>query len=128
MGTLVIKPVSKTIARDLIVQHHYSHKWLATFGIHNFGIFREGEEKQEQCLGVASYGYMKTPEAHVIESSVPAFPLPSPCQACAPCKPRLCHPPAAAAFLVKQASLPSFPCKSSLMPLAALQCLPKKKV
>ncbi len=71
MGTLVIKPVSKTIARDLIVEHHYSHKWLATFGIHNFGIFRDGEENDEQCLGVASYGYMKTPKAHVIESSVP---------------------------------------------------------
>ncbi len=71
MGTLVIKPVSKMTARELIVQHHYSHKWLASFGIHNYGIFRDQEEDEAQCLGVASYGYMKTPKAHVIESSVP---------------------------------------------------------
>lgn len=42
MGVLVIRPVPKDVARELIVKGHYSHKWLASFGIHNFGIFREG--------------------------------------------------------------------------------------
>ena len=53
MGVLVIRPVSKDVARELIIKGHYSHKWLATFGIHNFGIFREGAEADEDCLGVA---------------------------------------------------------------------------
>lgn len=70
MGTLVIRLVSKDVARDLVVRGHYSHKWLASFGIHNFGIFREGAETDGDCLGVASFGYMKTPKARVIESSV----------------------------------------------------------
>lgn len=70
MGTLVIRLVPKDVARDLVVRGHYSHKWLASFGIHNFGIFREGAETDGDCLGVASFGYMKTPKAHVIESSV----------------------------------------------------------
>lgn len=70
MGTLVIRLVPKDVARDLVVRGHYSHKWLASFGIHNFGIFREGAETDGDCLGVASFGYMKTPKARVIESSV----------------------------------------------------------
>lgn len=71
MGVLIIRPVNKELARQLIVAGHYSHKWLASFGIHNFGIFREGAEADEACLGVASFGYMKTPRARVCESSVP---------------------------------------------------------
>lgn len=64
MGTLVIKAVSKPKARELIIAHHYSHKWNnASFGVHNFGIFREGAEEEDDCLGVASYGYMKMPKA-----------------------------------------------------------------
>lgn len=71
MGVLVIRPVPKDVARELVIKGHYSHKWLASFGIHNFGIFREGSEADEDCLGVASFGYMKTPRARVCESSVP---------------------------------------------------------
>jgi len=57
-GSLLIKPVSKQIAKELIVNNHYSHKWNdAGFGVHNFGIFRV--EDEDTCLGVASYGYMK---------------------------------------------------------------------
>jgi len=54
MGVLVIRPVPKDVARELVIKGHYSHKWLASFGIHNFGIFREGAEADEECLGVAS--------------------------------------------------------------------------
>ena len=71
MGVLVIRPVPKDVARELVIKGHYSHKWLASFGIHNFGIFREGAEADEECLGVASFGYMKSPRARVCESSVP---------------------------------------------------------
>ena len=71
MGVLVIRPVPKEVARELVIKGHYSHKWLASFGIHNFGIFREGAEADEDCLGVASFGYMKTLRARVCESSVP---------------------------------------------------------
>ena len=71
MGVLVIRPVPKEVARELIVRGHYSHKWLASFGIHNFGIFREGAEADEECLGVASFGYMKSPRARVCVCSLP---------------------------------------------------------
>ena len=70
MGTLVIRVVPKAVARDLIVRGHYSHKWLASFGLYNFGIFREGSETDEDCLGVASFGYMKMPKARVVISTV----------------------------------------------------------
>lgn len=60
LGSLVIKPISKAKAKDLIIKNHYSHKWNnAGFGLYNFGIFREGKELETQCLGVAVYGYMK---------------------------------------------------------------------
>lgn len=70
MGTLVMRLVPKAVARDLIVRGHYSHKWLASFGLYNFGIFREGAETDEDCLGVASFGYMKMPRARVVISTV----------------------------------------------------------
>lgn len=62
MGTLVIKPVAKELARDMIVKNHYSHKWVSNFGKYNFGVFRAGQDK---CLGVASFGYMKNPQAKI---------------------------------------------------------------
>ncbi len=71
MGVLVIRRIPKELARDLIIKGHYSHKWLAAFGLYNYGIFRAGEESDAQCLGVAAYGYMKNPRARVFESAVP---------------------------------------------------------
>lgn len=66
MGILIIKPISKPTARELIIRNHYSHKWNnAGFGLYNFGIFKENREDETQCLGVASYGYMKMPKAKV---------------------------------------------------------------
>lgn len=63
MGELVIKQVSKELAREMIIKNHYSHKWNAGgFGKYNFGVFRKGEER---CLGVAVYGYMKNPNARI---------------------------------------------------------------
>lgn len=41
MGMLIIRPVSKTLAKDLIIRNHYSHKWNTPFGLYNFGIFKE---------------------------------------------------------------------------------------
>lgn len=48
---LIIAPVSKQVARDMIVANHYSHKWGSTFGLENFGVFRDN-----RLLGVAVYG------------------------------------------------------------------------
>lgn len=55
LGTLVIRPVEKQLAKSMIVENHYSHKWNESFGIINFGIFRENSDK---CLGVAVFGRM----------------------------------------------------------------------
>lgn len=58
LGTLLIKPVSKEFAREMIIEHHYSHKWNnGDFGAYNFGIYRT--EDTDNCLGVAVYGYVK---------------------------------------------------------------------
>ncbi|WP_455592941.1 Mom family adenine methylcarbamoylation protein [Bacteroides sp.] len=63
MGELVIKQVSKELAREMIIKNHYSHKWNnGGFGKYNFGIFRQGDDR---CLGVAVYGHMKNPNAKI---------------------------------------------------------------
>jgi len=64
LGILIIKPIGKELAKELIVKNHYSHKWNdGGFGKYNYGIFRE--ENMDECLGVAVYGYMKNPKANV---------------------------------------------------------------
>lgn len=64
LGNLLIKSVDKNTAKDLIVANHYSHKWNdGGFGKYNYGIFKE--EKPNECLGVAVYGYMKNPRAKI---------------------------------------------------------------
>jgi hypothetical protein len=63
-GTLIIKPVNKGVAKEMIVKNHYSHKWNdAGFGRYNYGIFYE--EKPDECLGVAVYGFMKNANADI---------------------------------------------------------------
>ncbi|MFR5377735.1 MAG: hypothetical protein ACLTHI_01365 [Bacteroides uniformis] len=58
LGNLIIKEVPKILAKELIIEHHYSHKWNdGGFGKFNYGIFRA--EEPERCLGVAVYGFMK---------------------------------------------------------------------
>ncbi|MDR0966670.1 MAG: hypothetical protein LBM75_09270 [Myxococcales bacterium] len=57
LGELVVKPVEKAIAREMVVSNHYSHSWNGNFGTFNAGIFRA--EESDRCLGVASFGPMK---------------------------------------------------------------------
>lgn len=64
LGRLLITPVDKATAKEMIVKNHYSHKWNdGGFGVYNFGIFRADEP--DRCLGVAVYGYMKNPKARL---------------------------------------------------------------
>lgn len=64
LGNLIIKPVPKNLAAEMIIKNHYSHKWnFGGFGVFNYGIFRE--ENPDNCLGVAVYGYMKNPKAKI---------------------------------------------------------------
>lgn len=66
MGVLIVKPVSNVTARELIIANHYSHKWnFGSFGLYNFGVFKEFQESEDECLGVAAYGYMKNPKAKI---------------------------------------------------------------
>ena len=62
LGNILIKPVEKGLAKEMIIKNHYSHKWNdPSFGKYNYGIFKE--ENPDECLGVAVYGYMKNPRA-----------------------------------------------------------------
>ena len=64
LGTLIIKPVDKKLAKEMIIKNHYSHKWNdGSFGKYNFGIFKH--EDTNKCLGVASYGLMKNPNEKI---------------------------------------------------------------
>lgn len=63
MGNLVIKRISRSKARLLIIENHYSKKLGANHGLFNYGIFKEGQECESECLGVAVYGYMMHPKA-----------------------------------------------------------------
>ena len=65
-GQLTIKQIDKNIAKDMIIKNHYSHKWNTPFGLYNFGVFRDN-----QLLGVASYGYMMNPKAKIFTSNNP---------------------------------------------------------
>ena len=66
---IIIREISKKIAKDMIVKHHYSHKWTSCR--YALGIFYETDnqhsffdEKEEKLIGVAIYGYpvgRKTP-------------------------------------------------------------------
>ena len=59
---LIVREISKKIAKDMIVKHHYSHTW--TMCRYALGIFYETDnehtffdEKEEKLAGVAVYGY-----------------------------------------------------------------------
>ncbi len=71
MGVLVIKAISKQKAQELVVKNHYSRKWNHSFGVYNYGIFRQGKESENDCLGVASYGYMKVSKAKIFKHPNP---------------------------------------------------------
>ena len=61
-GTIEVKLISKDLAKEMCLKYHYSHKWNTNFGIINFGIFREN---QNRCLGVASFGNLMNPKSAV---------------------------------------------------------------
>lgn len=65
--TLIIRLISKELARKICLKHHYSHKWGTNFGIHNFGVYLE--ERPNECLGVASFGEMMNPNSYSSISS-----------------------------------------------------------
>lgn len=70
MGELLIKPIDKNTAKDMIIKNHYSHKWNdGGFGKYNYGIFKATDP--DTCLGVAVCGYMKVPKANIFTSSNP---------------------------------------------------------
>ena len=59
---IIIREISKKIGKEMIVKHHYSHKW--TMCRYALGIFYEMDndhwffdEKEEKLIGVAIYGY-----------------------------------------------------------------------
>lgn len=69
-GVLIIKPIDKELAKNIILENHYSHKWNdGGFGKYNYGIHRETEP--ERCLGVAVYGYMKNSAAKIFTHPSP---------------------------------------------------------
>jgi hypothetical protein len=59
MGTLVMKEIDRKIAQEMIIKNHYSHKWNTAFGKINVGIF-----KDDELLGVASYGNLMNPKSY----------------------------------------------------------------
>lgn len=67
MGTLIFKEVDKALAREIMINNHYSHKWVSNFGVVNIGVFKESEP--DNCLGVASFGWMMNPESYKIISN-----------------------------------------------------------
>ncbi len=72
LGNLVIKLISKQKAKELIVNNHYSKKWNnPSFGLYNFGIFDADNTQEQECLGVASYGYMKNVNAKIFSHPNP---------------------------------------------------------
>ena len=59
---LSVREISKKIAKNMIVKHHYSHKW--TMCRYALGIFYKTDnehtffdEQEEKLIGVAVYGY-----------------------------------------------------------------------
>jgi hypothetical protein len=52
LNQLDVRPVSKEVAREMIVTNHYSKKWHTTFGLQNYGIYQD-----QNLLGVAVYGH-----------------------------------------------------------------------
>lgn len=53
---LEIRLIDFDIAKDVIINNHYSHKWNTAFGVENYGIICDN-----QLLGVAVYGNPMNP-------------------------------------------------------------------
>jgi len=59
LGTLLIKPIKREIAKTIITQNHYSKKWNSSFGVINYGIYRNNK-----LLGVAVFGNLMNPKSY----------------------------------------------------------------
>lgn len=59
LGTLVMKEIDKDVAKSMIIENHYSHKWNNAFGKINIGIHKDNE-----LLGVASFGNLMNPKSY----------------------------------------------------------------
>ena len=62
MGGLLFKEIERDLAKKMIIENHYSHKWNTAFGKINIGIFQK--EHPDKCLGVASFGNMMNPHSY----------------------------------------------------------------
>lgn len=58
-GVLVVKEIDKKLAKNTIINNHYSNSWYHTFGVINYGIF-----KNEEYLGCAVFGHLKVPKSY----------------------------------------------------------------
>ena len=61
MGILIIKEIDRKLAKEIIINNHYSHKWNTSFGKINIGIF---QKDNPMCLGVASFGNLMNPNSY----------------------------------------------------------------
>lgn len=55
---LLIKEIPYSVAKEMCIRNHYSHKWNTSFGKINFGIFLEN-----RLLGCAVYGNLMNPKS-----------------------------------------------------------------
>lgn len=65
---LEVRPIAKEEARGIVLPNHYSGTWNTTFGIHNFGIFDEGE----RLCGAAVFGHLMNPASASSIADLPA--------------------------------------------------------
>ena len=62
LGSLVIKVIDKSLAKEMVIKNHYSHKWNdGGFGKFNFGIFKI--EEPNKCLGCSVFWVYEKPES-----------------------------------------------------------------
>ena len=70
-GEIIVKPSDKELAKQMCVEPHYSHKWGASFGRYNFGIFKADEP--EKCLGCAVFGAMMNAQSYKSINSMATY-------------------------------------------------------
>ena len=70
-GEIIVKPIDKELAKQMCVENHYSHKWGASFGRYNFGIFKA--DKPDKCLGCAVFGAMMNPQSYKSINSMATY-------------------------------------------------------
>lgn len=58
-GNLLFKLIDYKIAKEMIIENHYSKKWNTSFGKINVGVFKDGE-----LLGCAVFGNLMNPNSY----------------------------------------------------------------